>query len=191
MLTVLVADIFGHTPELSKLAEEVAGQESLIIDAYSAVEISGQKRNFKNEQLAYDYFSNQIGLNSYALIVKKKLSEIKEPFNLIAFSVGGSAVWLNASMLKDTKVNRVLCFYASQIRHHITIQPSVAIELILPLNETHFDISELANQLKDTAQVTLHQSTYLHGFMNKRSENFNPLAYKHYIKQLSIKLGDA
>jgi hypothetical protein len=183
MLTILVSDIFGQSLALMKLAEQFTTQKPpldvLIIDPYA-----GQIIDFKNEQTAYDYFSKQVGLIRYAQLLQEKLNSIKQPFNLIAFSVGGAAVWLNSAMLANTQVDRVICFYASQVRHHLTIQPSVPIEFILPQHEHHFDINELAGHLKSNKQITLTQSTYLHGFMNQLSNNFNQQAYDQYKKYL-------
>ena len=94
MLTVLVADIFGNSHVLQQLAKQLAGQNTLIIDPYA-----GQTMDFSNEQLAYNYFSKHIGLTVYAQQLQERLSIINQPFNLIAFSVGGAAVWLNAHQL--------------------------------------------------------------------------------------------
>jgi len=179
MLTILVADIFGHSPALKQLAEQVAGQNTLIIDAYA-----GQCFDFNNEQQAYDYFTEQVGVNRYALQLQEKLSIIKEPFNIIAFSVGGAATWLSSEWLNTTKVNRVVCFYASQIRHHPDLQPTKPVELVLPKHEQHFDINEFKKGLITKENVTITHSEYLHGFMNKLSTNFSPVAYQSYIQWL-------
>ena len=46
MLTVFVADIFGHTAALSQLAEEVIGpRQYLIIDAYSRGQEASEQNN--------------------------------------------------------------------------------------------------------------------------------------------------
>lgn len=179
MLTVIVADIFGNSVALQQLATQISPQEIVMIDPYE-----GKRINFENEQRAYDYFNEQLGLTAYANLLHDKLKHIKVPFNLIAFSVGGSAVWLNAEMLSKTKVNRVVCFYASQIRHHLLILPSVAIELILPCYEPHFDIKALDASLSHNKQLTITQSQYLHGFMNPLSSNFNQQGYDDYKRNL-------
>jgi hypothetical protein len=175
MLTIFVSDIFGQSLALKILADKIAPQDILIIDPYA-----GQSIDFKNEQVAYDYFSEQASLPRYAALVQERLNNINQPFNLIAFSVGGSAIWLNSARLAETKVKKVFCFYASQIRHHFTIQPNVPIELILPQHEKHFDINELASCLTNNKQITLARSFYAHGFMNQLSENFNQQGYDEY-----------
>ncbi|PKG39165.1 hypothetical protein [Psychromonas sp. Urea-02u-13] len=175
MLTIFVSDIFGQSLALQALADKIAPHDILIIDPYA-----GQLINFENEQVAYDYFSDQVSLPSYAALVLEKLNAINQPFNLIAFSVGGSATWLKSARLAETKVKKVFCFYSSQIRHHLTIQPNVPIELILPQHEKHFDINELASCLTNNKQITLARSLYAHGFMNQLSENFNQQGYDEY-----------
>ncbi|MCP4323359.1 MAG: hypothetical protein GY787_16225 [Alteromonadales bacterium] len=179
MLTIIVADIFGNSPALQQLAKQLSKQDVLIVDAYA-----GQKMDFRNEQTAYDYFSQNIGLATYAQQLKEKLSALKQPFNIIAFSVGGSAIWLNCEWLNSTQVNRVICFYASQIRHHINLQPAIPIQLVLPKYEQHFDIQELKKVLVTKKNVTIKHSDYLHGFMNQLSTNFSPVAYQQWLKEI-------
>lgn len=181
MLTIFVSDIFGQSLALQALADKIAPHDILIIDPYA-----GQLINFENEQVAYDYFSEQVSLPSYTTLVMEKLNAINQPFNLIAFSVGGSATWLNSANLAETQVNQAICFYASQIRHHLTIQPKIPIELILPLHEKHFDINELASRLTNNKQITLTKSVYAHGFMNQLSEHFNQQGYDEYSDYLRI-----
>ncbi|PKF60793.1 hypothetical protein CW745_13035 [Psychromonas sp. psych-6C06] len=174
MLTVFISDIFGQSEALKSLAQAIS-DEFIIIAPYS-----GQSITFANEQEAYHYFTKQIGLDDYAQQVKTQLAKIKQPINIIAFSVGGAALWLNAEQLKQSQVNQVVCFYPSQIRHHLTIQPQVAMTLVLPICEKHFDIDEMAKRLAKTNLVTLEKSVYQHGFMNQLSNNFNLQGYKKY-----------
>lgn len=180
-----MADIFGNSQALQELATQLAGKDSLIIDAYA-----GQKMNFHTEQMAYDYFMHNVGLTAYALQLLEMLKTIDQPFNIIAFSVGGSAIWLNCEWLKSTKVNRVICFYATQIRHHIELQPVLPIELVLAKSEAHFNIDEFKKILKTKKNITIKHSEYLHGFMNKLSGNFSPKAYQAYQQWLvdSVKI---
>jgi len=179
MLTLLVADIFGKTEALQQLATQIADNNFLIIDPYA-----GEMLDFNNEQSAYDYFNDNVGLINYAQQLQERLATIKQPFNLIAFSVGGSAVWLNSQWLTESKVNRVVCFYASQIRSHYEQQPTVNIELVLPIHEAHFEISIFKEKLFSKKNVTIEQSEYLHGFMNKLSVNYDHQGYQHYLTKL-------
>jgi len=179
MLTILVADIFGNTSALQQLATQIADDNFLIIDPYA-----GKVIDFDNEQSAYDYFSNNVGLINYAQQLQEKLTIVNQPFNLIAFSVGGSATWLNSQWLIKSKVNRVVCFYAGQIRYHYEQQPSVNLELILPIYEAHFEINALKEKLSSKKNVTIEQSKYLHGFMNQLSVNYDLQGYQQYLTKL-------
>lgn len=87
MLTVFVSDIFGQSLVLKQLADKIALHASIIIDPYG-----GQIIDVKDEQVAYDYFTEQTDLTHYAHQLQEKLDATNRPFNLIAFSVGGSAV---------------------------------------------------------------------------------------------------
>ena len=55
--------------------------------------------------------------------------------------------------------------------------------LIFPKYEEHFCLQEMKNKIQDTKNVSIVQSEYLHGFMNKYSKNYNEEGYKKYLKK--------
>lgn len=182
MLTVLVTDIFGDSEALQQLANDLTEAKVLIVDPYA-----GKVMDFENELLAYQYFSDNVGLANYAQQLLGKLQTINQPFNLIAFSVGGSATWLNADRLSNTKVNSATCFYPSQIRHHLEQKLASPIEVVLPKSEPHFNIAELRQALICKENVIITQSNALHGFMNLLSDNYSYATYQTYLKWLITK----
>lgn len=139
--------------------------------------------NFDSEENAYEYFSTNIGLEEYIKIVKNCIDEINEEFEVLSFSMGASAIWVLSQTLLNKNISRAVCFYSSQIRHYPKIKPLFEMTLIFPKYEEHFCIEELKSKIQDTKNVSIVQSEYLHGFMNKYSKNYNEEAYKKYLKK--------
>ena len=80
MNIILVADVFGKTPALITLAEELNAK--LIVDPYN-----GRNMGFKSEAEAYSYFMDNVGLEIYfstLLAVTESLSSVS---TLVGFSV--------------------------------------------------------------------------------------------------------
>lgn len=177
MQIVIVADVFGNTNALTALAKEL--NSSAIIDPYQGIEMQ-----FKDEKEAYKYFIEMVGLDNYLLQIIAVIKQYTEPVNLIAFSVGASAIWRLSATSEASLVNNSVCFYGSQIRHFTTIKPLFDIELVFPSSEAHFDVDMLKNKLSTKANVTTSQVPYLHGFMNQCSKNYNSDAYKNQVRRL-------
>ncbi|MBC2703520.1 hypothetical protein [Desulfobacula sp.] len=178
MINFIVSDIFGKTPALDKLCRSLL-TGTRIIDPYY-----GKFMDFQNEQEAYNYFMKQVGVNEYCQVVKSILNKEISSLNLIGFSVGGTALWKISESVNTKQINHIFCVYSSQIRHFTTINPSVKVDFILPAYEPEFSIEELSEKLTTKKNVTLHNTSYLHGFMNKYSKNFNYNGYNKYVDWL-------
>ena len=179
MLYCIVSDIFGRTKPLEKLSEKLS-PTCIIVDPYQ-----GKTMDFVNEQWAYQYFIEHVGIDKYAEYLMQKLAVIEKPVKIIAFSVGGSAAWKISEQLSSQNIHSLTCFYASQIRHQIAIKPNVPVNLILPKFEAHFSITQLAELLKNKANVSLEKTDYLHGFMNELSLNYDENGYRNYARMLA------
>ncbi len=177
MKVVLVSDIFGKTPALLKMANDLNADR--IIDPYK-----GETMGFETEIQAYDYFMDQVGIEQYLALLQEHIDFTEEPVSLVGFSVGASVIWRLSETETAKNVCRGFCFYGSQIRHAIDVQPRFDIELILPRYESHFDVATLLSQLKAKRQVIASQVDYLHGFMNPHSENYDELGYQQQIHRL-------
>lgn len=174
MKRLIVTDIFGRTKALEQLAAELAGNVE-IIDPYNSKDMG-----FKNEAEAYAYFTAEVGLELYSKQLFNRLKVISDPVSLIGFSVGASAIWL-ISHYNQFQVRAAQCFYGSQIRHHTNITPVFPIQMILPATEENFSISQLMTALGRKQNVEINHVSYLHGFMNRHSENFNEAGYLKFI----------
>lgn len=177
MSIILVSDVFGKTPALIKLSEELNAKA--IVDPYN-----GLNMGFKNEAEAYSYFMEQIGLESYLAELRKKIESTHSPSTLIGFSIGASAIWRLSENISADVVQRAICFYGSQIRHFTNVVPQIEIELIFPKSESHFDVLELQASLAKKPNVKTSKIDCLHGFMNYESDNYNQQAYKEMVDLL-------
>ncbi|BCS94966.1 dienelactone hydrolase [Desulfoluna limicola] len=180
MTWVVVSDIFGRTPALETLCRELADKAE-IVDPYGS-----RFMDFENEADAYACFMETLGVDAYASILASCLSQQPPDATLLGFSVGASAIWQLSGNLLPISVERAVCFYGSQIRHSTDINPPFPIDIILPEREEHFSVSALSEALSSKPKVTIHQSTYLHGFMNPHSTNFDSGGYTRYLGWLSM-----
>ncbi|CAG36026.1 dienelactone hydrolase family protein [Desulfotalea psychrophila] len=178
MRKIFVSDIFGRTPALENLCRAV-GSDIGIVDPYA-----GKEMRFQTEQEAYDFFMANVGMNAYCDLLQSRLEQTTIPIILVGFSVGASALWQISESLSCEKVKRVVCFYGSQIRHSTEINPSVVVEHFLPVHEAGFSVEEMANRLLGKENIILHNTTYLHGFMNELSKNYSKLGYRKYVELL-------
>lgn len=183
MSIILVSDVFGITPALLTLKNELGAHT--IIDPYK-----GKSMDFKNETEAYSSFINTVGLDSYVSKILKMLESLDSQTTLIGFSVGASAIWRLPIKNEDHIIKQAFCFYGSQIRNFIKIEPSFKIHLVFPKSESHFDVAKLKEELTKKQNVITTQVEYLHGFMNYYSSNFNQVGYEQHVKLLRSNTSD-
>ncbi|WP_147301950.1 hypothetical protein [Thalassotalea euphylliae] len=193
MTIVLVSDIFGRTPAFEALANSLAditGSQTVLFDPYQ-----GEKLNFTDEQAAYQYFSQHIGVETYADMLVKFLTslnqdELAKPLTVLGFSVGASAAWLlachsnNTGLLFDynlPEIGRFIGIYGGQIRNYSALAPDVETRLIFPQSESHFDVTALTEKLATKENVTAYQVPYSHGYLNQCSTNFDSKGYQEFL----------
>ena len=180
MVSVIVTDIFGLTPAIKALARAI--NADTIIDPYQGAVLS-----FDNESHAYKYFTEHVGIDSYVDLLHEKITSCEGSVKLIGFSVGASAIWQLSATISDVvanKVNSACCYYGSQIRYLTQLSPKFPIQVVFPESEPHFDVDELSKSIVNKIMVTTSYCDYLHGFMNKLSNNFNSIGYLEHIALL-------
>jgi len=177
MSLIIISDVFGLTPALLELKNTLGA--NCIIDPYE-----GKNMCFKNEADAYSHFVAAIGLDNYLSLVLKKLVSLDAQTTLIGFSIGASAIWRLSQSNKNNFIKQAFCFYGSQIRNFTQVDPYFNINLVFPKTESHFDVAELMKKLEVKSNVYITQVEYLHGFMNKHSNNFNNTGYHEHIALL-------
>ncbi len=126
MQLIAVTDIFGITEHFENLLNDIKRFYTSveIIDPYDRKEI-----DFKNEDEAYGYFQEKMGLKNYSDILNKTLQgrENKEQI-LLGFSVGASAVWAISEKLELHTKTKGICFYSSQVRNFLHVNPKIKID---------------------------------------------------------------
>jgi dienelactone hydrolase len=165
MQTWLISDIFGKTPALVRLANELGGAE--IFDPYR-----GETLIFTDEAQAYAYFSAHVGVEHYLQMFKQSRAVQSKQVLLIGFSVGASLLWRWSAEITPSFNGQIIGFYGAQIRHHPELVPNCPVKLVFPRREPHFDMVQLMATLAAKPQLTLHQSSALHGFFNPMSINY-------------------
>lgn len=178
MKKIVITDIFGKTKGLEKITS-LMGKDVAILDPYQ-----GKYMAFSNEDEAYKYFSSEVGLEQYALMLFERITSEKTELELIGFSVGASAIWMISEHEELNNVSNAMCFYGSQIRHYPALNPAFPTQLIFPISEKHFDISKLAATMKEKKNVSVVMTDYYHGFMNQHSQNYNHEGFETFIKYL-------
>lgn len=186
MEIIIASDIFGRTPELEAIATQLSSNscKAAIIDPYE-----GKYREFTNESEAYSYFQQNVGIGKYKNAVLEAAARAKRNLILIGFSVGASAIWAISDKARIQKNAKAVCFYGSQIRNFTNVNPRIKIELIFPEHELHFDVRNMISQLSPKSHITCYTVPYLHGFMNKKSVNFNEASYHKHLRLLKNEAG--
>jgi dienelactone hydrolase len=178
MDTLIISDIFGRTDALIRLAAELS-KDALIFDPYDAVMM-----DFDNEQNAYSFFSENIGVNTYAIKLAQYISKFTSPVRLIGFSAGASAIWNIAGEGTSKYIKTAFCYYGSQIRQNTEVNPVFPVNLIAPASEEHFSVDKLIERVSGKAHVRVRQVPFLHGFMNEQSANFHLAGYQQELRLL-------
>ena len=179
MSIMLVSDIFGKTPALITLADELNAK--VIVDPYD-----GEYIKFNDELEAYAYFMENVGFDAYLVKLLAAINIAGSDITLIGFSIGASAVWKLSEQLSLNNVSRGICYYGSQIRYFKEVEPSFEIELIFPKYEEHFDVLKLQEELALKKNTKMTKTNYLHGFMNLYSINYTESAYNEQLNWLRI-----
>ena len=188
MQIIIVSDIFGRTSGLEAFAADLSSNslKAIIVAPYQ-----GKSIDFINEGEAYAYFQKNVGIEQYKdiifTIIKQTMNDFPENLLLIGFSVGASVIWRLSDKLCNKEKIKAVCFYGSQIRYSLDIDPKIEIELIFPEHEPHFNVKDLFSQLSHKKNVNCNIAPYLHGFMNKKSVNFNKTGYSNYLQFLKAK----
>ncbi len=183
MRLIAVTDIFGRTRYFEEFLNELSSKYSSIdvLDPYN-----GEEVGFKNEDAAYKHFQEKMGLDNYSELLCQNLKGREDIEQVVlGFSVGASAIWKNSEKLKSYKKTKAICFYSSQVRNYLLVEPKIVVDLFFSKSEPSYKVNDVISILSNTPNVSCYKTEYLHGFMNRKSTNFNQLGYKKYLEILN------
>ncbi|RXJ86371.1 dienelactone hydrolase family protein [Arcobacter sp. CECT 8985] len=175
MKILVLTDIFGKVYLSNELINFTSNLN--ILDPYE-----DEKLFFLDEQEAYESFIKKCGHEKYfekALnICKKENIDV-----ILGFSAGGTVAWRLAS-LHLHNLKKVICFYPSLIRKYLQLEPKVNTNIFFAKYEKCFDTKQISNILLEKENIKVEISIYNHGFMNKKSKNYNNIAFENYLEKL-------
>jgi len=170
---LVATDIFGATAALQQaLAALQAENHQLEIeicqpDSCRSVPV------FTDDQLAYQAFMQQGGLERYQLQVKARLQAHPADL-LLGFSAGAAALWCVLNTISAGAGKALLC-YGGQIRQHSELAPQWPVTCLWS-DESHFDVQALQLLLQQYSQIQQLHWPQPHGFINPHSKGYQPQA---------------
>lgn len=180
---LMATDIFGATPALLHLAQELNAKATLI-SPYGT-----KQPLFASESAAYAAFAARSSIPAYAAAVRHALGQAPQPFDLaLGFSVGATALWLCLDQSAHWLPRQAVLYYGSRIREHLSLAPCCRTQLLFAEHETSFSPKVLATKLRSQsvdAGVLLGSA---HGFMNPQSPGYNHQLYAQELCKLKALL---
>lgn len=180
MNLIAVTDIFGKTRPFDKLLSELSGDFDVvdIVDPYEKRDLG-----FQNESEAYRYFQKHVALEKYTELLCGKIQGQENASQLLmGFSIGASAIWVASEAMRSFTKTKAVCFYSSQIRNYLDVNPKIEIDLYFSKHEPNYDVNEISETLSVKSHVHCYKTRFSHGFMNELSCNYNQEGYRKYLK---------
>ena len=173
MKVILVTDIFGLCESIDKWVTYFTQRHASVhvCDPYAGV-----RHHFPHEQDAYSAFMTTCGHDAYFADVQAQVAS--QPFDVIVgFSAGANVVW-RLSDLPTGSDRQMICFYPTRLHHYLDVQPKAMVEMIFPISEPGFDVSDMLTEMQSYERVSTHRVPFEHGFMNNRSAAYSEEAEK-------------
>lgn len=182
MNLLVVSDIFGNTKPLNEFVAHLSSFycKITVIDPYG-----GQYIQFSSEEDAYKYFQMNCGIKQLTELLAEEIEKSKHTVDIIGFSVGGTAAWEISSSETTKSIRTIVCFYSSRIRNNTSITPRFPTTVIFPEFEKSFELEPVIQAVEKNTNVEVIRTNYLHGFMNKKSENYSEAGYKYFLSWLA------
>ena len=170
---LVATDIFGATAALQQaLAALQADNQQLVIDICQPDSCLSVPV-FADDQLAYQAFIQQGGLERYQAQILNRLQAYPADL-LLGFSAGAAALWLVLSTATPGAGKALLC-YGGQIRHYSALAPQWPVTCLWS-DELHFDVRALQMLLQQYPQLQQQHWQQSHGFINPHSNGYQPQA---------------
>jgi dienelactone hydrolase len=154
---LLLHEIYGVTDNLRALSSSLRSKDyevilpSLYPDGYTGTD----------ESYSYNKFFAEVGIER-ALVTVNEIIDANSHRNLviIGFSIGATLAWLTST---DTRIQGIIGFYGSRIRHYPDVSPLVPTRLFF-CQEAGFNVDNLIKKLNKHTTVKSKMIAGAHGF---------------------------
>ena len=170
---LVATDIFGATTALQQALAGLQTDNHQIQIEICQPDSCQSVPVFADDQLAYQAFVQQGGLECYQLQVQARLQA--QPADLLlGFSAGAAALWSVLSTATPGAGKALLC-YGGQIRQCSALVPQWPVTCLWS-DEQHFDVRVLQLTLQQHPQLQQLHWPQSHGFINPHSKGYQPEA---------------
>ena len=142
--------------------------------------------NYEQEEIAYNYFMNNIGFENAMEEVKKLLHSVRPHYKkvyVLGYSIGATLAWL----CSQTKLcDLIVGFYGSRIRDNLAVVPECPTLLFFPTDEKSFNVDDLMMKLSEVNQLRAQKIFGNHGFADPFSKNYNKKSAMITCKEMLI-----
>lgn len=188
MKLAVLSDIWGIDHTLTSWVDEIkrssGDMQYELLSPYQTKSLP----HFRNDKDAYEFFSDNGGLQQYVETVRQWLAHQSEPVALVGFSAGAAVAFQLASEPCHPAV--IFAVYGGQIHRMTHLELRCAAHLVFS-NEPHFDVPSVVDTLNQQPLLNAVHWPYEHGFANPRSDGFNEKARQlltielhHWLDQL-------
>ncbi|WP_211748660.1 dienelactone hydrolase family protein [Paenibacillus sp. Marseille-Q4541] len=177
-LVIILHEIYGVNDHIQFFSEMIVkeGFDVLIPNL-----IHRDSFSYDQEEIAYQYYMNEIGFEKSLREVKEIVKENKEKYDqilIMGFSIGATIAW----MLSEYEVGGIIGYYGSRIRNHKEIEPKCPVLLFFPNREKSFNVMDVEQELKKKKNTLTKIVEAEHGFMNPFHQNYNFEQFKNCVK---------
>ncbi|WP_108669339.1 dienelactone hydrolase family protein [Peribacillus acanthi] len=166
---IVLHEIYGINQHIKDFSEKLA-KEGFDVICPNLLE-RDMSFCYSEQQLAYQYFMENVGFTSANRKVNVLLSEVKSFYKkvfIIGFSIGATVAW-NCSESDD--IDGVIGFYGSRIRDYVKTNPKCPVLLFFPSEEKSFELDKLITMLNKKDIITFKMEGK-HGFGDPYSAKY-------------------
>lgn len=168
-LIIVIHEIYGVNAHMKQTCASLSKQG---YDVICPNLLNRESFRQSEEELAYEYFMNQVGFEAAVVQIKRLIDEKKKDYKnicLMGFSIGATIAWLCS---EDTNVDGIIGFYGSRIRDYLNIVPACPVLLFFPREERSFSVEILLEKL---AEKNIRSMSFdaEHGWMNMYDTSYN------------------
>lgn len=170
-IIIVLHEIYGINKHITNVCKKLSKYKYDII----APDLLNTKImfNYDQEEIAYNYFMNNIGFENAMKQIKQILYSARPHYTkvyVLGYSIGATLAWL----CSQTKLcDLVVGFYGSRIRDNLAVVPECPTLLFFPTDEKSFDVDDLIIKLSEVNNLTAKKICGKHGFADQFSKNYN------------------